>query len=187
VRNSEQRIQNFSNFTGKTVRVKRFLAIRRFRFQHTVFISDEKDGLSASRLPVMESGGMNLAQRLLYGVAHISPTIDPASAARMLLRPIGVREDEVKPEANPVRRILKILGPGLIAGAADDDPPGVGTYSVAGASPGYATLWTAWVILPLMAAVQFIAAKIGICGGPTGTNEGTVTNLALDVLAFAGR
>jgi NRAMP (natural resistance-associated macrophage protein)-like metal ion transporter len=81
------------------------------------------------------------------------------------VEPTGVREAEVNQEPNPIRRVLKILGPGLIAGASDDDPSGVGTYSVAGASLGYATLWTAWFTVPLMASVQFIAAKIGIVTG----------------------
>jgi NRAMP (natural resistance-associated macrophage protein)-like metal ion transporter len=79
--------------------------------------------------------------------------------------PVGVREAKVKRESNPLRRIAKILGPGLIAGASDDDPSGVGTYAVAGASLGYATLWSAWITIPLMASVQFIAAKIGIVTG----------------------
>ena len=64
-----------------------------------------------------------------------------------------------------LRRALKVLGPGLIAGASDDDPSGVGTYAVAGASFGYATLWTAWVTFPMMAATQVIAAKIAIVTG----------------------
>ena len=71
----------------------------------------------------------------------------------------------MKREPNPLRRILKVLGPGLITGASDDDPSGVGTYAVAGASLGYSTLWTAWMTFPLMASVQFIAAKIGIVTG----------------------
>ncbi|HUE03655.1 MAG TPA: hypothetical protein VMR62_29125, partial [Bryobacteraceae bacterium] len=48
------------------------------------------------------------------------------------------------------------LGPGLISGAADDDPSGIGTYSIAGAQFGYSTLWTAWFIFPLMVSVQLI-------------------------------
>jgi NRAMP (natural resistance-associated macrophage protein)-like metal ion transporter len=54
------------------------------------------------------------------------------------------------------------LGPGLIAGAADDDPSGIATYSQAGAAFGYGTLWIALVTLPLMAAVQLMCARIGI-------------------------
>jgi NRAMP (natural resistance-associated macrophage protein)-like metal ion transporter len=66
---------------------------------------------------------------------------------------------------NPINRILKRLGPGLITGASDDDPSGIGTYTQAGAALGYATLWTAVVTLPLMIVVQHICAKIGMCSG----------------------
>jgi NRAMP (natural resistance-associated macrophage protein)-like metal ion transporter len=66
---------------------------------------------------------------------------------------------------NPLKRFLNRLGPGLITGASDDDPSGIATYSQAGASLGYATLWTAIVTLPLMVVVQHICAKIGMCSG----------------------
>ena len=66
---------------------------------------------------------------------------------------------------NPIKRLLDRLGPGLITGASDDDPSGIGTYSQAGAAIGYATLWTAIVTLPLMIVVQHICAKIGMCSG----------------------
>lgn len=66
---------------------------------------------------------------------------------------------------NPINRILNRLGPGLITGASDDDPSGIGTYTQAGAALGYATLWTAVVTLPLMIVVQHICAKIGMCSG----------------------
>jgi NRAMP (natural resistance-associated macrophage protein)-like metal ion transporter len=68
-------------------------------------------------------------------------------------------------ERNPVKRFLKILGPGLITGASDDDPSGIGTYALAGASLGFSTLWTALVTFPMMTAVQFICAKIGMVTG----------------------
>lgn len=68
-------------------------------------------------------------------------------------------------ENNPLKRFLDRLGPGLITGASDDDPSGIGTYSQAGAALGYATLWTAIVTLPLMIVVQHICAKIGMCSG----------------------
>ena len=58
-----------------------------------------------------------------------------------------------------------MLGPGLITGASDDDPSGIGTYSIAGASLGLATLWTAVVTLPLMAVVQYLCAKIALVSG----------------------
>src|SRR5215470_9513733 len=69
--------------------------------------------------------------------------------------------------ANDTRlnRFLRRLGPGLITGASDDDPSGIGTYTQAGAALGYATLWTAVVTLPLMVVVQHICAKIGMCSG----------------------
>lgn len=68
-------------------------------------------------------------------------------------------------ENNPLMNLLDRLGPGLITGASDDDPSGIGTYSQAGAALGYATLWTAIVTLPLMIVVQHICAKIGMCSG----------------------
>src|SRR6201996_7324895 len=64
-----------------------------------------------------------------------------------------------------LQQVLKELGPGIITGAADDDPSGISTYSVAGASYGYATLWTALISFPLMAAVQFMCAKLGMVTG----------------------
>jgi NRAMP (natural resistance-associated macrophage protein)-like metal ion transporter len=74
-------------------------------------------------------------------------------------------EAEVEAEPNRVRRFLKILGPGFISGAADDDPSGIGTYAVAGASLGYTPLWTALLTYPLMATVQMVCAKIGLVTG----------------------
>ena len=64
-----------------------------------------------------------------------------------------------------IKRFLSILGPGLVTGASDDDPSGIATYAMAGASTGYAPLWLAPATFPLMAAVQFICAKIGLVNG----------------------
>jgi NRAMP (natural resistance-associated macrophage protein)-like metal ion transporter len=64
-----------------------------------------------------------------------------------------------------LQRFLADLGPGLITGAADDDPSGISTYSVAGAAYGYATLWTALLSFPLMAAVQLMCARLGMVTG----------------------
>ena len=72
---------------------------------------------------------------------------------------------EIEGERNPVKRIGKILGPGLITGASDDDPSGIGTYAVAGATLGLTTLWTALLSFPLMAGVQNICARIGLVSG----------------------
>ena len=70
-----------------------------------------------------------------------------------------------------IRRWLKILGPGLITGASDDDPSGIVTYTQAGAQFGPATLWTALITFPLMASMQGMAARIGLVTsqGLTGT------------------
>ena len=74
---------------------------------------------------------------------------------------------------NPKRilRFWKNLGPGLITGASDDDPSGIATYSQAGAQFGLATLWTALITFPLMAAIQEMCARIGLVTsqGLTGT------------------
>lgn len=63
---------------------------------------------------------------------------------------------------NKLKRFWKILGPGLVTGASDDDPSGIATYSQAGAAFGLSTLWTALVAFPLMAAIQQMCARIGI-------------------------
>ena len=63
---------------------------------------------------------------------------------------------------NKLKRFWKVLGPGLITGASDDDPSGIATYSQAGAAYGLSTLWTAIIAFPLMAAIQQMCAKIGL-------------------------
>src|SRR5207248_4861934 len=68
-------------------------------------------------------------------------------------------------ERSRVKRFFKLLGPGLITGASDDDPSGIGTYAVAGASLGFSTLWTALFSLPLMIAVLLTCARIGMVSG----------------------
>lgn len=77
----------------------------------------------------------------------------------------GPLEVRLEREKNPIKRLLIVLGPGLITGASDDDPSGIGTYTQAGAAFGFATLWTAPATLPMMAAVQLICAKIGMVSG----------------------
>ena len=67
--------------------------------------------------------------------------------------------------SNPLRRIARSLGPGVTTGAADDDPSGIATYSIAGAQLGTSLLWTAWLTWPLMAAVQMLCARIGMVTG----------------------
>jgi len=70
-----------------------------------------------------------------------------------------------QPRQNIVRAFFANLGPGLITGAADDDPSGVATYTVAGAQLGTAMLWTAFVTWPFMGCVQFMCARIGMVTG----------------------
>ena len=64
-----------------------------------------------------------------------------------------------------VKGFWRILGPGLVTGAADDDPSGIATYSQTGAQFGYGQLWTALYMLPLMVAVQEACARIGLVTG----------------------
>src|ERR1700694_2112822 len=82
-----------------------------------------------------------------------------------------VAEQKNKIGRSPLKKILKVLGPGLITGASDDDPSGITTYSQAGAQFGFATLWTALITFPLMAAIQEMCARLGIVTtkGLTGT------------------
>jgi NRAMP (natural resistance-associated macrophage protein)-like metal ion transporter len=79
--------------------------------------------------------------------------------------PVRSIESELDREPSRLRRFLRILGPGFITGASDDDPSGIGTYATAGALLGFSTLWTALLTLPLMAAVQFLCAKVGMVTG----------------------
>ncbi|WP_281226163.1 NRAMP family divalent metal transporter [Flavobacterium aquiphilum] len=70
-----------------------------------------------------------------------------------------------------IAHFWKLLGPGLVTGASDDDPSGIATYSQAGAAYGLTTLWTSIVAFPLMAAIQQMCARIGLVTsqGLTGT------------------
>jgi NRAMP (natural resistance-associated macrophage protein)-like metal ion transporter len=61
-----------------------------------------------------------------------------------------------------IKRFFKVLGPGVITGAADDDPSGIVTYAIAGAKGGFNLLWMAIVTFPLMAAIQEMCARIGM-------------------------
>lgn len=66
---------------------------------------------------------------------------------------------------HPVTGFLQVLGPGLITGASDDDPSGIGTYSQVGSRFGYGLLWAALFTFPLMAAVQELCARIALQTG----------------------
>ena len=60
-----------------------------------------------------------------------------------------------------LRALFARLGPGVITGAADDDPSGIATYSQAGAAAGLGLLWTVVITWPMMVAVQSVSARIG--------------------------
>jgi len=64
-----------------------------------------------------------------------------------------------------IKKFFRIFGPGVVTGAADDDPSGIATYSQTGAQFGYGQLWTALFMLPLLVAVQEACARIGIVSG----------------------
>jgi NRAMP (natural resistance-associated macrophage protein)-like metal ion transporter len=64
-----------------------------------------------------------------------------------------------------IRKFFGILGPGLITGAADDDPSGISTYSVAGAATGYSMLWLTLISTPMMAVIQAMCARISMVNG----------------------
>src|SRR4051812_24518437 len=73
----------------------------------------------------------------------------------------------------PKNMVLRLLGPGLVTGAADDDPSGIATYSQAGAQFGFGLLWTVFLTTPCMIAIQLVSAKIGRV-----TGRGLAANLA---------
>lgn len=69
------------------------------------------------------------------------------------------------PPQNRIEAFFSNLGPGLITGCADDDPSGISTYSMTGASFGYGLLWTALVSFPLMVSVQMMCGRLGMVSG----------------------
>jgi Mn2+/Fe2+ NRAMP family transporter len=80
-------------------------------------------------------------------------------------RRTGSRKPPAHGPVTAALNVLKVLGPGLITGASDDDPSGIGTYSQAGSQFGYGVLWTAIFTFPLMLAVQEACARIALQTG----------------------
>src|ERR1700758_2113552 len=75
---------------------------------------------------------------------------------------VTARRVRPAPASDPKQpRLMRVLGPGLITGASDDDPSGIATYSQAGAQFGFAISWTMLFSYPLMVAIQQISARIG--------------------------
>jgi NRAMP (natural resistance-associated macrophage protein)-like metal ion transporter len=80
---------------------------------------------------------------------------------------------KTQPAKGPFRKLGGMLGPGLVTGAADDDPSGIATYSQGGAQFGYALGWTMFLTTPFMIAIQMVSARIGAV-----TGQGLAANLA---------
>jgi len=97
------------------------------------------------------------------------------------------RAEPSVPRRGRLRSFFGILGPGLVAGAADDDPSGIATYSKVGARMGTSMLWTALLTWPLMSVVQFMCARIGMVTGRglTGALGEKLPKGALIVLSIA--
>jgi NRAMP (natural resistance-associated macrophage protein)-like metal ion transporter len=74
----------------------------------------------------------------------------------------GNKSQHTDKKSSKLARFWKILGPGLVTGASDDDPSGIATYSQAGAAYALTTLWTALITFPLMASIQEMCARIGL-------------------------
>lgn len=70
-----------------------------------------------------------------------------------------------RPFPDRVRKFFRGLGPGIVTGAADDDPSGISTYSITGASFGFSQLWTVLLTFPLMAGVQLMCARLALVSG----------------------
>jgi NRAMP (natural resistance-associated macrophage protein)-like metal ion transporter len=79
---------------------------------------------------------------------------------------------KTRPKTGSLRKLFDVLGPGLVTGAADDDPSGIATYSQAGAQFGYALSWTMFLTTPFMIAIQMVSARIGCV-----TGQGLAANL----------
>ncbi len=101
---------------------------------------------------------------------QIMPEIDEPDSDGTARGAVAVTADEpdveaIRREPNPLIKALKVIGPGVITGASDDDPSGIATYTSTGALFGFSILWMALITLPMMASVQFISAKVGLSTG----------------------
>jgi NRAMP (natural resistance-associated macrophage protein)-like metal ion transporter len=93
----------------------------------------------------------------------------PSAPSAAIIKSAPRSDAHHKPSRNI---ILRLLGPGLVTGAADDDPSGIATYSQAGAHFGYGLLWTVFLTTPFMIAIQLVSAFIGRV-----TGQGIVANV----------
>src|SRR5262249_47614269 len=93
------------------------------------------------------------ARRVTSGMSRQRHTLSPP------------RRASNPPSRRPFAEFFAKLGPGLITGAADDDPSGISTYSIAGATFGYLTLWTALFSFPLATATELMCARLALVTG----------------------
>lgn len=91
--------------------------------------------------------------------------VEPMPAAELIMEEAVAVAETVRDLPKPIGRFLRILGPGIVTGAADDDPSGIATYSQAGTQFGFGILWTMLWAFPLMTAVQEHCAMIGAATG----------------------
>lgn len=78
---------------------------------------------------------------------------------------MGPKKNKKSANSTPIKNLLRIIGPGFLTGASDDDPSGIQTYSQTGAKFGYTQLWTAIFSFPFMATIQEICGRIGLVTG----------------------
>jgi len=98
----------------------------------------------------------------------------PVTVENVENKPVTVQETRRSQRGRNLA-LFKVLGPGLVAGASDDDPSGIGTYSQAGAQLGFSISWTMLFSYPLMVAIQVISARIGRT-----TGRGIAANIRRD-------
>src|SRR5207248_5700246 len=84
----------------------------------------------------------------------------PVTVENVENKPVTVQETRRSQRGRNLA-LFKVLGPGLVAGASDDDPSGIGTYSQAGAQLGFSISWTMLFSYPLMVGIQEISARLG--------------------------
>jgi NRAMP (natural resistance-associated macrophage protein)-like metal ion transporter len=101
-----------------------------------------------------------LARKKRLGHRKRNPATEVTASKSTTVSAASEKADQPKGDSL-IRKVLKILGPGLVTGAADDDPSGIATYSSVGAQYGYSMLWTMIFIYPFMAGIQEISARLG--------------------------
>ncbi len=124
--------------------------------------TDELPDLPQSHLPpAVRTHAANLPSALDVASAA-SATGDATEDATKDSAPERLGTPTSVKKRGTLGEVLRVLGPGLITGAADDDPSGIGTYAQAGAGFGFAQLWLVLYMLPLMIAVQEMCGRIGL-------------------------